>query len=77
MVQAAHVLVGGGTGFVGRHLVQCLKSNGAKVRVITRKPANKADYVSWVSLVQKFHTSSSVEMSQEKKATVNSHLNFV
>lgn len=51
MVQAHHVLVGGGTGFVGRHLVRLLKENGAKVRIVTRNPANKPDHISWVSSI--------------------------
>lgn len=50
MVQAAHILVGGGTGFVGRHLVKCLRDGGAKVRIITRSPRkNDPEQVSWVS----------------------------
>lgn len=51
MVQTTHVLIGGGTGFVGRHLVRCLKSAGAKVKVITRRPGSNPEQISWVSLV--------------------------
>lgn len=57
MVQAAHVLVGGGTGFVGRHLVKCLRNSGAKVRIITRNPpkgsnsstggGGNSDHITW------------------------------
>lgn len=41
------ILVGGGTGFVGRHLVKILRDTGSHVRIITRKPKNNTDYVSW------------------------------
>lgn len=47
MVQAHHILVGGGTGFVGCHLVRLLKENGAKVKIITRSSANNPDHISW------------------------------
>lgn len=47
MVQTAHVLIGGGTGFVGRHLVKCLKNSGAKVRVITRNTGTDPDHITW------------------------------
>lgn len=53
MVQSQVVLIGGGTGFVGRHLVNLLKSDGAKVRVITRKPGSSPDHISWDAIRSK------------------------
>lgn len=53
MVQSQVVLIGGGTGFVGRHLVNLLKSDGAKVRVITRKPGTSPDHISWDAIKSK------------------------
>ncbi len=35
-------LVTGGTGFLGRHLVPCLRAHGCQIRVLTRKPGNAA-----------------------------------
>lgn len=49
MQKQLHVLVGGGSGFVGRHVVSYLKTAGAKVKIITRKPAS-ADQISWDSV---------------------------
>lgn len=46
----AHILVGGGTGFIGSHLVNVLRNGGAKVRVITRK-ATRPDQITWVSRI--------------------------
>lgn len=45
-----NVLIGGGTGFVGRHLVKTLKNRGARVQVISRKGNKSKDQISWVSL---------------------------
>lgn len=53
MVQSQVVLIGGGTGFVGRYLVNCLKNGGAKVRVITRKPGTGTDQISWDTIKSK------------------------
>lgn len=47
-----NILVGGGTGFVGRHLVKCLESHGAKVQVISRDV--RKNHISWVSSQSKF-----------------------
>lgn len=48
--QVAHILVGGGTGFVGRHLVNCLRESGAKVKIITRRIENGPNHVTWVCI---------------------------
>ena len=53
MVQSQVVLIGGGSGFVGRHLVNLLKSDGAKVRLITRKPGTNSDHISWDAIRSK------------------------
>lgn len=50
MVQPATILVGGGSGFLGRHLVPLLRSTGAKVQVITRNPSKHSDSISWDSI---------------------------
>lgn len=47
MVRQAHILVGGGTGFVGRHLVKSLRNSGAKVQVISRKAGKTQDTITW------------------------------
>lgn len=48
MFSSLNVLIGGGSGFVGRHLVQSLKNDGAKVKVISRKANPSLDRISWV-----------------------------
>lgn len=53
MVQSQVVLIGGGTGFVGKRLVSLLKSEGAKVRIITRKPGSSPDHISWDAIRKK------------------------
>lgn len=53
MVQSQSVLIGGGTGFVGRHLVNLLRGGGAKVRIITRKPNSAQDQISWDTIKNK------------------------
>lgn len=55
MVQSHVVLVGGGKGFVGGHLVNLLRRGGAKVRVITRRPddASGSDQISWDAIRSK------------------------
>lgn len=45
-----NVLVGGGTGFVGRHLVKVLTTRGAKVQVISRRENKAKNQISWVSV---------------------------
>lgn len=50
MVKPAHILVGGGSGFIGRHLVSQLRSSGAKVQVITRKPAKTRESLAWTDI---------------------------
>lgn len=47
MPKGLNVLIGGGSGFVGRHLVQILRQSGAKTRIITRRATNKNEHVSW------------------------------
>jgi len=47
MVRSQVVLIGGGTGFVGRHLATLLRGEGAKVRIVTRKPTSSHDQISW------------------------------
>ena len=45
-----HVLVGGGTGFIGRHLIKQLNKTGHKVTIVSRSPPASAagrDYVTW------------------------------
>ena len=44
-----HVLVGGGTGFIGRHLIKQLNKTGHKVTIVSRSPPPSAgrDYVTW------------------------------
>jgi uncharacterized protein (TIGR01777 family) len=53
MVQSQVVLIGGGTGFVGRHLVDLLRKGGAKVRVLTRRPGSSSDQISWDAIKNK------------------------
>lgn len=60
----ACVLVGGGTGFVGRHLVKILQDSGSNVRVITRKPKNNTSYISWDVI-------KSVGLPKETTAVIN------
>uniref|UniRef100_A0A6G1SCB5 Epimerase family protein SDR39U1 n=1 Tax=Aceria tosichella TaxID=561515 RepID=A0A6G1SCB5_9ACAR len=53
MVQSQVILVGGGTGFVGRHLVDLLRKGGAKVRILTRRPGSSSDQISWDTIKRK------------------------
>jgi uncharacterized protein YbjT (DUF2867 family) len=47
------ILVTGGTGFVGRHIVRRLRNEGRPVRVVARKPERAADMENWgAELVQ-------------------------
>lgn len=49
MFSSMNVVIGGGTGFVGRHLVNSLKNKGAKVQIISRHQNRLLDRLSWVS----------------------------
>lgn len=60
----ACVLVGGGTGFVGRHLVKILQDTGSNVRIITRYPKNNTNYISWDVIKQ-------VGLPKETTAVIN------
>lgn len=53
MVQSQVILIGGGTGFVGRHLVNLLRQAGAKVRILTRRPGSNSDQISWDAIRSK------------------------
>jgi uncharacterized protein (TIGR01777 family) len=53
MTQSQVILIGGGTGFVGRHLVNLLRKNGAKVRILTRRPGSSSDQLSWDAIKSK------------------------
>ena len=44
-----HILVAGGTGYLGGALVRALRSKGQRVTVITRRP-DKPDQISWPAL---------------------------
>lgn len=44
-----NILVAGGTGFVGRHLVAALLDRGHQVRVMTRHPGNRSDQATEVA----------------------------
>ena len=48
---ATRVLITGGSGFVGRHLVPRLTAAGAYVTVLTRNPGRSADVLPGVDLV--------------------------
>lgn len=54
-----NVLIGGGTGFVGRHLVKCLTSKGARVQVISRMENKSKNQISWVSIFLRLFTKNS------------------
>ena len=47
---SGHVLVGGGTGFIGRHLVKQLTQNGYQVTVASR--TGGAGKISWDDIKQ-------------------------
>jgi nucleoside-diphosphate-sugar epimerase len=40
-----NVLVTGATGFIGQHLIKCLKLNGLNVKIISRKPVPGEDVI--------------------------------
>jgi uncharacterized protein len=50
-----NILIGGGTGFIGKNLTKLLNKDGNKIIVITRKIKNKTSdsnikYVTWENL---------------------------
>merc|ERR1712128_296194 len=42
-----HVLVGGGTGFIGRHLIKQLNTTGHKVTIVSRGAVPGHAHVTW------------------------------
>jgi len=52
------IFVGGGTGFVGRHLQKCLRKKGYNVKLISRNP--QKDALTWVSMQKPFQLPSTL-----------------
>ncbi|KAG9508566.1 Epimerase family protein SDR39U1, partial [Fragariocoptes setiger] len=50
MPKSIKVLIGGGSGFIGKYLTRKLQSQGAKVKIITRSTVPRSDQVTWSSI---------------------------
>jgi len=81
------ISVGGGSGFIGRHLQKCLRKKGYNVKLVSRHP--HSDRLTWVSLqrcwylqhiyrlAMKSYTTHSLTTATMKMITVQRYLCWI